>query len=185
MKIKKIRLSWTLLNLWDRGDIDRAVQAYFHIGGSITPQMKEGKELHEKIAKYIDAHKAFPEWFFNYDLKSPETEKEVIVSYNKYFNLKGFFDCYDSATKTLFEFKTGKTDSLTWARSGQVPLYFLLGELAGLEIERAILIRYNQYIKETDFCIIHNSKKLRDGARNLIDSVGIEIHSFFLDNNLL
>ena len=184
-KIKKLRLSWSLCNLWHRGEIDNAVQAYFHIDRPITRQMKEGKELHDKVGQYIQRHTAFPKWFFDYKLETPESEKEVVVSYNEYFDLKGYFDCYDSTTKTLFEFKTGKTDSLTWSRSWQIPIYFLLGELKGLEIQSAFLIRYNQYIKETDFCIVHNSKELRDSARNFIDSNAVEIREFFLINGLI
>ena len=183
--MKKIRLSHTTMWLWERGDVDGAVNAYFHLDRPITRQMKEGKEIHDQIEEYINKYNSFPDWFFSAELMIPETEKKVIVSYNEMFDLSGVFDCYDSSTKTLYEYKTGVSNSLEHARSYQIPLYFFIAELAKIPVDKAYVIRWDQYNKKIDWCIVHNSKKLREKGKNLIDSVGPEIHTFFEQEGLI
>jgi hypothetical protein len=144
--------------------------------------MTHGLETHKKIEEHINKTNTFPEWFFNYPLTLPETEKQVVVSYNEMFDLKGVFDCFDSVDKTIFEFKTGGADSLEWARTWQLPIYFLIAQIGGLDVSKAILIRNNGV---SDFCVVHNSKRLRDRASNIIDSLGYEIREYFLNEGLL
>jgi hypothetical protein len=180
--MKKLRLSYSLLAAWERGLIQNAVDTYFHLDKPVNEAMERGKRVHEEIAEHIKTYNSFPDWFFSYELMLPETEKEVIVEYNEMFNIKGVFDCLDSVTKTLFEFKTGTSSSLDWARTWQLPIYFLISELAEIEVEKALLIRHN---KESDFVIVHNSKRLRDKAANIIDSLGPEMYQYFSDEGLL
>jgi hypothetical protein len=181
--MKKIRLSYSLLSLWERNDIDGAVRTYFHMDGPVNEAMKNGKRLHQEIEKHILAFNTFPPWFFEYDLKLPETEKEVVVDYNEMFTLKGIFDCIDRIDGTLFEFKTGNTDALAWARTWQLPIYFLIAELAKIEVKKAFLIQNNG--QRSEFVIVHNTKGKRDDARNRIDSLGPEIHSYFEREGLI
>lgn len=181
--MNKLRLSYTLLSLWYRGDVDAAVQTYFHMERPITEQMEEGKEIHNQIAEHIEKKGQFPDWFFPVELENPEPEKEVVVSYNEYFDLKCYMDCLDNGI--LYEYKTGVTDSLEWARSDQLPLYFLIAELGGLTVVSGYLIHYNQYLKEVDFAIVHNTQSKRDRARELIDSAGPEIYEYFVTEGLI
>lgn len=167
------------MSLWERGMVDDAVSAYFHMDKTTTKQMEDGKKLHELIATHIQAYNSFPDFFFKYPLKIPEVEKEVVVSYNELFDLKAFFDCYDGTQELLFEYKTGVQDSLTWARTYQIPLYFLIAELAGIKVSSAFLVRHNQYKKETDFVIVHNTPDKVEMARNYVDSIGPEIYAYF------
>ena len=182
--MNKIRLSYTLLSLWERGDIDGAVATYFHLDRPVSKAMIRGREVHQEIEEHIKEHKRFPDWFFTYELKSPKPEVEVHVSYNELFDLKGYFDCLDE--KTLFEFKTGRTGALEWARTWQLPIYFLLAELAEIEVEKALLIKNNgDKPDDAEFVIVHNTKGKREDARNRIDSLGPEIHDYFTQQGLL
>lgn len=180
-----MRLSYTLLYLWDRGLVDDAVSTYFHLDKETTPQMEAGKKLHEEIAEHVTMYNTFPDWFANHELKMPETEKEVIVEYNEMFDLKCYMDLYDSVTNTLFEYKSGVSDSLSWARTWQIPIYFLIAELANIKVDSAYLIHHDQYKKETDWCVVHNNKTKRDMARNIIDSLGPDIYYYFEKEGLL
>jgi len=181
--MKKLRLSYSLLNTWDRGDVDGAVATYLHLARPTSRQINEGREIHEKIQKHIDTEGEFPDWFFNWKLGSPETEKELVVNYNEMFDLKCYIDCYDEGV--VFEHKTGVSDSLTWTRTWQLPITFLICELAGVECNLGILVHYNQYNEKTDYTVMHNSKIQRDYARNIIDSTGPEIREYFLQKGLI
>jgi len=181
--MKKIRLSYSLLSLWEKGLYDEAVSTYFHLDKPISKQMEDGKRIHKEIEEHIKNLNSFPSYLINHILTVPETEKEVVVSYNEMFNLKGIYDCYD--VPLIFEFKTGVQDSLEWLRTCQASIYFLLAELAKIEADSLYLIRFNQYTATTDFAIVHNSKKLRDKAKNYIDTIGPEVYSHFEREGLI
>lgn len=146
--------------------------------------MEEGKKFHEDIADCITKRNMLPDYMdFSGKFLTPKPEHSVVVSYNELFDLKGVFDCLDEPY--LYEFKTGVSDSLEWTRTQQIPLYFLICEIAQIGVDLAYVIRHNQYQKETDYTIVHNSKRLVEQARNVVDTVGPEIHTFFLDQGLL
>jgi hypothetical protein len=179
----KLRLSYSLISAWERGNVQDAVEMYFHVGGKMTPQIQYGIDFHKDMADHITKYNSFPDWFFKGGLKLPQTEKELIVPYNDLFDIKAIFDCYDNPD--LYEFKTGVQDSLEWSRTLQLPMYFLVAEIDKMEIDKAIVIRHNQYKKESDYAITYNTKKLRDKARNAIDSTGPEIYKYFDEQGLL
>lgn len=156
---------------------------YFHVGGMSTPQIEYGIKFHQDMADHIEKYNSFPDWFFGKDLKLPHCEKEVVVDYNELFSIKAVFDCWD--IPNLYEFKTGKQPSSDWCRTFQLPLYFLVADLAGIEVDRAFVIRYDQYHDNTDYSVVYNSKRKLEEARNLIDSAGPEIYTFFEEQGLL
>lgn len=186
MQVRKIRLSYTLLHLWDRGDVDGAVQTYFHMDRPTTRQMEEGKRIHEDIAEHVMTYNTLPDWLnFPYELKIPEAEKEVIAEYNSIIDIKGLFDLYEPGDEVLFEWKSGVSDSLEHARTWQLPLYFFLSELAQVPVRYAHLVHFDQYKNETDHCVVHNTKSKREYAKNIVDSLGPEIHRFFNEQRLI
>lgn len=183
----KLRLSYSLLSQWAKGDVDGAIQTYFHIDRKVNKYMADGRRIHKEIQNSIVANNNFPEWFYDIrtfgEFKSPENEKEIIVSYNDLFDIKILIDTYDDGVG--FEYKTGVYDSLTWSRAAQIPMYFLVCKIAGIPIDKFYLMRWNQYTKEKDFVIIWNSEKLHDYARNYIDSYSTEIYEHFLNEGLI
>lgn len=180
---KKLRISYTLLSLWARGKTDEAITAYFHIIKPTSPQVKEGKDKHEEIAKIVRDTGQFPSWLSSIKLHKPLPEHEIIVPYNNFFDIKAIVDCLDSPS--LFEYKTGISDSLKWANKLQVPFYFLVCELAHIPVDKAYLLHFNQYTQNSDWTLIWNNKKAREKAKNLIDTIAPEIYDFLLEQNLL
>lgn len=182
--MKKIRLSHSLISVWERGDIKGAIDLYFHVNRDGTPAMEEGKKFHQEISESIDKYNSLPDYMnFKGKFLTPKTEHEVTVPYNEICDIKGVFDCLDEPN--LYEWKTGVSDSLEWARTGQIPLYFLICELAGIKVDLAYLVRHNQHARQTDYAIIHNSQKLRDKAKNIVDSVCFDIHNYFTEQGLI
>lgn len=179
----KLRLSFSLLSTWERGEIDRAIQLYFHMKSPTTPQMEDGRVIHGDIASHIGTHKTFPEGLPQWKLAAPECEKAVVVPYNDMFDLKVIYDCVDSTN--LYEFKTGTTPVLEYVGSYQIPLYFLAAELEGLLYRKAYVIQWNQYTKRCETIQIWNSPRLVNKARNYIETLGPEIYEFFTKEGLL
>lgn len=183
-QLKKIRLSYTFLETWRRGKIAEALDMYYHRNTfQPTPQMIAGKELHEKMEAHIKEHKQFPEWVSTtLKLKDPISEQVYIVDYNDKFLLKGVIDVSDNGV--VYELKTGLADSLKYTKEYQVPLYFLLCELVGIEVDRAIIIHHNQYTQKNDVAMVWNGKRQIERARNYIDSIGSDVLSYFESEKL-
>lgn len=180
----KVRLSYSFMEMWRRGRINEALDAYYHRNQiDPTPQMKAGKELHEKMEAYIKEHKQFPEWVSKtIKLHDPISEQVYVVDYNEKFLLKGVIDVTDN--KVLYELKSGIADSLKYTKEFQVPIYFLLCELSGIEIDRAIIIHHNQYTNKNDVAMVWNGKRQIERARNYIDSIGSDIYHYFESEKL-
>lgn len=180
---KKLRLSYSLVNLWSEGKIDQALSTYFHIDTGMTEAMKSGREIHKDIEETIKTTKQLPGYLTPIKLTDPKSEFELVVPYDEQFDLKAIIDCLDG--KTLYEFKTGVTDSLAWSSFYQVPFYFLVCGLSNLEVDKAMLLHYNQHEKTNDFVQIWNGPRQVDRAKNFIDSVAPDVYEYFVTNGLL
>ena len=183
MKTKKLRVSYSLLHLWAQGKTDDAVSTYFHMDRPTTQAMSFGRRFHEDVAKYIEKEGKLPEWLFTHEIKKPQPELVVTVPYNELFDIKAIFDCLD--VPNLFEWKSGVTNSLVWANTHQLSLYFLVAEIAKIKVEKAYLVHWNQYTKKGDFTIVWNNKSHIEYAKNMIDSYAPEIYDFFKNEGLI
>jgi len=179
----KLRLSHSLLSAWMQGKTDQAIATYFHLQQPSNPALDRGREFHETMSKHIEQHKQFPDWFFSYPLKNPQSEVTVTVPYNDLFDLKTIIDATDYPD--IFEFKTGVQSSLEWVTNGQLAFAFLCCQLANIPVERGYLIRYDHAVKKSDFVMMWNNENLIQEAKNRIDSIGPEIYEFFTAQGLL
>lgn len=178
------------MTLWKRGKVRDAINAYFHMEPEyITPAMRYGLDFHEGVEKHILEHGCLPDTLPNFPLVNPTPELYFKVEYNELFDISCKFDLLDKVDDyyMLYEWKTGTTHSAEWADSGQVPLYFLIGELAGLRIKGAYIARYNQHVQtnQHDFTIVWNNSTMIAEARNIVDSIGPEIYEFFSKEGLI
>ena len=184
--MSKFRVSYSLLDTWERGKPDDVIDMYFKLGlRQPTKAMEDGKRIHEEIEDHITMYNCFPTYLFEGGLTLPEPEKKLEVSYNDMFDLVGVIDCIDYVSKTMYEFKTGVQNSTDYARSHQIPLYFLLCDMSYIEVEKAYIIHYNQHTDNKDFTIVWNGKDKLDQARNYVDSVAPEIYYFFQSEGLI
>ena len=51
--LKKLRLSYSLISCWERGDIQGAIDTYFHVDRPGNVAMDNGKRVHKEIEEYI------------------------------------------------------------------------------------------------------------------------------------
>ena len=183
--MKKIRISYSALSLAEKGMWEELVYLLFKVDRPVTSAMEEGSKIHKEIEEYIIKYNAFPDWLFSGGLVLPRTEEKVVIEHSEFIDLSGIFDCYDMATKTLYEFKTGVQSSTDWARTHQIPIYFYMLQKLGRECDRAILIHYNQHTKQKDWTIVHNSPKQIEKAINYIETYSGDIYSFMQREGLI
>lgn len=181
--MKKLRVSYTLLNLWRQGKVQEAISCYFHMPMVSTPAMKKGKKVHKIIEEMIQSDGVLPDFLPKFKLVKPQAEKEVVVSYNDQFDLKCIIDCLDEPN--LYDWKVGVTSALEWSGTLQLPLYFFICQLAGIEVDKGYIVRYNPIERKTDWVLIHNTPKMREYGENLVASLAPEILAFFEQEGLI
>lgn len=172
--MNKLRVSYSLLQMWQK-DKNEAIQNYLHIEREKTQAQMHGLKTHAKWQSEILANNTLTVGSKVYTFKKPEIEKEIIQEYNDLWLVKGYIDCLDK--DTIYEFKTGKISSAQYSHTMQIPFYFMLCDMAGIEIEKAIIIRKNK--KEIDTALIWKFDEMIEEARNWIDSIAPEIISYF------
>jgi len=180
--MNKLRISYSLLTLWNNGRWVDAVKMYLHQDTVKSRQMKEGLSMHKAWEEQIKKTKKLILKEHKFSFKNPICEFKVIAPYNKKWDMSGTFDVIDD--DVIYEFKSGVMGSLEYARGYQLPFYFLLAEIANIKIKQGILIHYNQYTKKYDTTLLWNSKRLIKKARNFIDSLAPEIEDYFVKHNI-
>lgn len=173
----KLRLSFSLLNLWSKRMYEEAINMYLHLPLPQSLQLEEGKRYHKEWADTIIKTKLLNLGRSAFKFDAPRVEHSVTVSYNDKFDLKGIFDCLDEPT--LWEFKTGTTSTVDYSRSYQIPFYFLIAEIEKIKIDKAYLYHFDQYKNDGELIIIHNNLSLVEDAKNLVDSIGPDILQYF------
>ena len=149
----------------------------------ISDAMQQGKNIHQDISNIVNKDKKLPDWAGKFKLNNPQSEIKLKVPYNELFDISAVIDLLDKPD--FYEFKTGKTAITDWANDFQIPLYFLTLKLAQIDVRRAYLIHLNQYSHISDFIVVHNSIKAIEEAKNIIDTLGPEIHSYFEHEGIL
>jgi len=179
---KTFRASYSVLSQWSQGNWQDAIKMYFKMPTPTYQAMAEGKAWHEKWANFIDKVKMLPVEFTNQKLIAPQTELKIVVHLADWLDLVGVIDCYDE--KTIYEFKTGSTNSTANYYETQAGVYGILAKLTDREAEKCHIMHYNQHTKEADTTIIWLTDKMLEGTLEWIQGNAAEMHSYLVDNNL-
>jgi hypothetical protein len=155
---------------------------YLHKETVKSKAMEDGLALHQKWAETITKKKTLDVGHTIFKFVEPKCEVKKIVSYNDKWDISGTFDILDG--ETIYEMKSGVMGSLEYLNTYQLPLYFLIAELAKIEVSRGILIHYNQHTNTSDVSMLWNNKRQVNKARNYIDSLAPEIEEYFITNKI-
>lgn len=177
MKPKTLRLSYTLLNLWESNQINEAIAYYQHKSTLFTEAIQDGRIYDQVWQEEIDTKKELHIGRTVIKFKAPKTQVKVEVDWLDRFQIVGVYDILD--LDVLYELKSGVTSSLEYSDSPQVKMYFFIAGLKGIPIKTSRIIRYNQYKDEADITIFHNSKQQIEEAENYCQTLGGEIWEHF------
>ncbi len=181
-KRSRLRVSYSLLTLWERGQTDLATALYLHQDMPTTKAMDDGKRIHQEIEKYIGQYQKLPKFLgASLPLTNPQPEQKIIVSYNSRWDLSAIIDCIDD--DFFIEFKTGTTPAFYYTRKYQSPFYFLALELNKTPRDKSFLVKYNQHNQKSEVILIWKSKIAE--VRNYIDTLAPEIEEFFIEKGII
>lgn len=177
----KLRLSFTILNLWAKGLINKAVETIFNIKQDPTVDMIQGEIADKLITEKIIAEKKLPHFFNSLKLKNPIPQLKIEFDYNN-FVLVGVLDCYDEGD--IYEFKVGKIPSNVYAQGNQVAFYGFLASQT-MPVKRIFVLRYDKILDKSDATLVWFSSSLIEKAKKFIEKNTQEIYQYLKTNNLL
>lgn len=180
-----IRMSYSLLDRWLRGDKTGAIAMYLRTPIKKTQAMEEGIAFDKKVKGLLVKNLVVPE--LGGQKFPPDTVVDLTLM-NSYpgFDIKGELDAYSKMEATIIEFKCSKIyDSGDYADSYQLPTYFLLARKNNLPVEKGIVIRYDPVRKMFDTSILYCSQKRIDTVENIYRKVAPEIEAYFKEEGVL
>jgi len=179
----KLRVSYSILKLWQQGRVDDMIVSYFKLGQMYSKAMDEGKQWDEYNNLYVSKHKQLAPEFGGDKLINPTPQVKWVTPYDETCDLVTVIDVLDAPT--LYEVKTGVSkDSGDYCNDFQVAMYLLAAHMQGVDIERAYIIHYNQVTRQTDRSLIWNLSYERKRAKNYIDTLAPEVYNYFVQNDL-
>lgn len=179
-----MKVSYSILNMWQQGRYDDAIAAYQGIWIPPTDQMKAGTEYHQAWENEVNASHKLPKVFGAAKLTKPIAEGYYKVQILDWLWVSGMLDCEDEAELTGYEYKTGKSNAGAYARTYQHKVYKVLRpHLKWFEYHA-----FNQYTDVATMERIHLTQKLyEDGLewitsnacdlRATLEQMGIDTHN--------
>lgn len=184
----KLRISYSLLLMWEQGLVDDCVRYYFKLPTEKKAWQTTGIDWHEKWEKYILKNKKLPEEFGGGGLKNPQCEIKMEIQGSEFgkeydwLEMVGVLDCLDEPT--IHEFKSGKSPIGRYESSYQTVMYALMAEKRGHEVDRGIIHHYDGVAKEYETSMIWLTQKRKDDTLDKILTAGFEIKTYFDKENL-
>lgn len=188
--MEKLKVSWTILSTWSKGDRDTAIQMIAGIPTPTNKYMERGKELHNIVS--VNRLKLIPEISDTAIFEDIRPEEKVWVNYfkvsiNEWLDLSLVVDVLDTQNKLIIDWKASSRRS-TEHNKLQIYLYALAMKLEGYDIEHGIFATIDKdkqhdavYCKEYSQFKIDEEKLLL--AENYIETIGGEIYQFLNDKN--
>lgn len=179
---KTFRASYTVLDMWQSNNWERAIQMYFKLEDFVTPAMAEGRQWHKKWEEHVLKTKCMPIEFGGRPLKNPRPEGKKQVHITDWLDLVGIIDCYDEPD--IYEWKSGKQSSEVYANSKQAGTYGVLATLSKLYVEKAHIYHYDQYKKTYEMSTVWITDNLLKETLNWIETIAGDMHQYILQNGL-
>jgi len=180
----KLRISYSLLKLWEAGRIEDMLAYYKHLETPTTHYMEEGKAWDKLLTESIINKKELLPEFGGDKLNNPQPQLKLECKYDDNVTLVGVLDCYDSPT--LYEFKAGSSaDSADYSNQMQIPLYLLLLEENKMPADKAFIVHFDQAIKKHDRTLIWNTPAQLVKATIYLRENVPAIYKFFTDEGII
>ncbi len=177
-----ISLNQTTMHAWATGQYQKAVEHYFKLANFTTEKMADGTALHKQWSEYIEANNKLPVEFGNKPLIKPLPEGKLTVKLQPWLELYGTPDCIDSPI--IYEFKSGKRSSESYASSWQTRIYAVLATYAGIYIDKAEIHHWDQYTKKHDMSVVWITDQVLKEAYDYIEAIASDMHHYFDQNDL-
>lgn len=170
---KIYRFSFSVLYPWSNGQYEEALNRYLKIGEIETPQMREGKLLHEQWRTETEKTGKLPTVFGDVELQNPECEVKMECMIDEWIQFVGVIDLLEKHRIT--DYKTGNSNSLSYISTPQLRCYQLLCVENGYVPTEAYIRHWNQYTKTVTNSKMYLSQYTLENARDWIITYASEM----------
>ena len=171
----RLKISYSIINLWLKGDISGVVEALNGHWQEPTEAMAYGLRKHKDWENYVNETKCLPMEFGGGELINPKTEQyRKLCVMDDWLWLSGIADLqYGNKGQVLVDYKTGKGSANQYANSLQVGCYKVLFP----EAKYFKFLCYNQQEDKITTSIIRLTDNLYQEALDKIMTVGCDIRA--------
>ena len=174
----KLKLSASVINLWQRGDKQGVYDALHGIWRPSTPQMEYGTQKHKEWEEEVNRTGCLPEIFGGEKIINPITEHYYRKEIMDWLWLSGIVDLeFGENGEVIVDYKTGKGTANSYANSFQVACYALLRPQAKMFRFYA----YNQYEDKVTSSVIHLNDRKRVDWQDDLFSIACDIRAWLED----
>lgn len=190
--MSKMRVSYSILSAWDRGDWDRAIAPF--VGREIEGNefMQRGKRWHKRWEKESRKTGKIPAIFGDEKLVDAQIEGDSrrVRQINDWLELSGVLDRIDKPEWLLtgkrgIDYKLSKQNAVAWANSKQGACYKILyPELSVFEFHC-----HNPYLKKGDpdattMSIVHLTDKVLEEGLEWVLTTASDLRAYLEANNI-
>lgn len=176
--MSRIRLSYSILNAWSRGDYENALNMYFRKPTPTTPAMELGKKYHCEWENYIIKNQRIPKIFGHDKLNNPQPEVKIEKDLNDWLQIVGVIDLYEPDTLTGRDWKSGTTEVNQYANGYQHKFYQILIP----KMQQFYYHSFNPYNNEVSTAKIYlTNNTLQDGVEWVV-TFASEIKNYLEEN---
>jgi hypothetical protein len=179
-----IRLSYSILSKWARGDWEGAIEAYIGHWPPPTPAMLAGREAHERWEAETRKTGKMPVELGGLPYRKPllekATKREVML--NDWLQFVGVLDVLDDETVGI-DYKFGATSATQHANSFQHKVYQILYP----KMKRFEYHAKNPYVPADEsitVAICHLTDKTLEDGLEWVLTFGSEMRDYIVTNNI-
>lgn len=175
----KIRLSYSLLDLWKRGRYQEAAELYLHVERrKPTVAMLRGIEFDRMTKEIALKEKRLPD-----ELGGIKLFGEVIANQKLITEYGGFYLSAELDLRTpedIIELKCSEImDSADYLTTLQLPFYLFVANLLNESPKRGMIYRYDPAKRVYDVSILYPSERIYQKVKDAIDECGSQITEYF------
>lgn len=172
--MNKLRLSYTLLRLWEQGKKDDVCAYVTKTSEELTGDaIEQGKAWDQIVAESIKQTGKLPKEFGGLELKDAFCQEKKVIELED-FAIVAKPDIISFTGEDVYEIKTGKFTSGDYANTMQVPIYLFVFDTS----KKGIILHYDQAIDQMDWFMIHKTDQLMNEAKDYILKNGNEIKEY-------
>ena len=177
-----MRVSYSMLAAWHRGDYDRAIAMIMREPFEPTPQMEAGIKFHRQWEAEGRKTLAMPKVFGGAKFKNPKFELETkrVRRLNDWLTLAGVLDVFDDGTVGK-DYKSGAASAISYSNGYQHKFYQVLYT----EMERFEYHCHNQYTGENTMSIVHLTQATLESGLEFILTTASDMRAYLENSGIV
>lgn len=167
----KLKLSHSIMAMWERGDTDGALAALQGVYMPPNEYMKFGIAMHKEWEREVKETNCLPAVFGGRQLVNPQTEVYKVVQLLDWLWLSGIVDLKEEWT--LYDYKTGKGSASSYTNSLQSGCYKILHPEATV----FRFLCWNQYTNKVSTSMVHLTEGMMQRSLDHVVTIACDIRA--------